>query len=458
MKKGGFRTVFAFTFARHTGGRGWRYMTVIPAILLIMLPALIMAGIETAEMNREKIAENETFVPMETCAVTDVCIIDRTETGDADWNVLNFLGAEGFSEIQYHMIPTQTAIPDGLPRGDTCAWVFVDGSEEQFSLSIVTPENSTLSETDCSLLQDFLLHGFSAILLQKSGLDAVPPDAFLPPVVPDESEAESEPAEIQIQTPEEAIREIFGMIIPYLNVMVLYFMILFYGQGVANSVILEKTSRLMDTFLLSVQPQAMILGKMLATALAGLLQLFVWILSAVGGFALGTALVRAINPQTQMELIAFFDALGSMSGIFSAAEIAAAILIIIAGFLLYCALAAIGGALAGKPEDLSSTNTLFSMCLVVSFLCALYAGGLTGNMVSGASWLDWFPLTAILITPGRVLTGLTTPLVGLCAFGLVSVCALGCCIIAGKLYQMMALYKGNPPKIGKALRMLFEKK
>ena len=41
---------------------------------------------------------------------------------------------------------------------------------------------------------------------------------------------------------------------------------------------------------------------------------------------------------------------------------------IVAGFLLYCALSSIGGAMAGKPEDLSVTNVLFTVILVAKLL------------------------------------------------------------------------------------------
>ena len=95
-----------------------------------------------------------------------------------------------------------------------------------------------------------------------------------------------------------AAKGVLGNLLPYLNIMILYFMILAYGQGTANNTIMEKTSKLMDLFLVSVKPGAMLLGKVFATAASGILQIFVWIGGLFGGFALGIHFTKMVNPQT----------------------------------------------------------------------------------------------------------------------------------------------------------------
>ena len=121
--------------------------------------------------------------------------------------------------------------------------------------------------------------------------------------------------------------------------------------------------------------------------------------------------------------------------------------LLLAGFLLYCSLSAIGGSMAGKAEDLSSTNVLFSLVLVASFFCCMFAGGMDG-MTSSARWLDYVPFTAILVTPSRVLLGQTSLLGGLVSLALVVVCAGVLTALAGRVYRLMSLYKGNPPHPG----------
>ena len=224
------------------------------------------------------------------------------------------------------------------------------------------------------------------------------------------------PVEVTVtggQTGEGETMGLLSMLLPFASLMLLYFLVLLYGQSTAASVILEKTSKLMDLFLVSVEPGAMVLGKVLATALAGLLQLAVWAAGLAGGFAIGGAVAR----QTGVTL-PLLEVL--------------------------------------KAEDLSSTNVLFSLVLVASFFCCMFAGGMDG-MTSSARWLDYVPFTAILVTPSRVLLGQTSLLGGLVSLALVVVCAGVLTALAGRVYRLMSLYKGNPPTPRRVLRMLREK-
>ena len=248
--------------------------------------------------------------------------------------------------------------------------------------------------------------------------------------------------------------DVLSMVLPFVSLMLLYFLVLLYGQGTAASVLLEKTSKLMDLFLVSVEPTAMVLGKVLATALAGLLQLAVWAAGLAGGFAIGGAVVRQTG--VTLPLLEVLKGVGRLTGLFSVPAMLEAAGLLLAGFLLYCSLSAIGGSLAGKAEDLSSTNVLFSLVLVASFFCCMFAGGMDG-MTSSARWLDYVPFTAILVTPSRVLLGQTSLLGGLVSLALVVACAGLLTALAGRVYRLMSLYKGNPPSFRRVLRMLREK-
>lgn len=126
-----------------------------------------------------------------------------------------------------------------------------------------------------------------------------------------------------------------------------------------------------------------------------------------------------------------------------------------AGLLLYCSLAAVGGALAEKPEDLSSTNMLFVLVLIVSFFTTMFAGG-TGADVpwDAVTWQVWMPFTAILVAPTKILLGALSIPEALGSLGIVVLTAALITVLAGKLYQMMSLYKGNPPSPKKMIEML----
>lgn len=439
----GFSKIFSFTFSQYVRSNGYKYITIIITLLCLILPAVIMPLVEKNSNN------DKTY---DTCAAQKVYVVDKSSTPAVDLNSMNQLGAKGFTQIEYINCGNdfEKAKQEFLNSGDYSLMLVIDEANGTYDVSVITPDETKLTSDDSEAFKRFINNYFQYILVQKSGLDYTQVAELTKPVVSDVAEN----GEIlDERSGYDMAKQELSMILPFVNIMLLYFMILIYGQGVANNVIMEKTSKLMDMFLIAVKPAAMVMGKVLAIVLSGLIQLALWTAGLVGGFTAGTLIVKSIDPQTDMGLVQLFDSLHIFSGMFSLPSIILSIFIILAGFLLYCSLASIGGAMASKPEDLSSTNLLFTLALVVSFLCTMYAGGIDG-MSSSAEWLNWFPLTAILVTPARLMVGQASLLTGIGSLLIVLVCSVLVVILSGRIYKMMSLYKGKPPKISEAFKML----
>lgn len=463
----GLGKIFAFTFERQVKSTGYLVGTIVFALLCFLLPAGIMAAVEYFGGDSDSAVETAAVSPVQT-----VYVADETD-GAADWNLLTQAGSENFGGISYvtcgsleeadaqagqeeHSLILLLEEAKKTAQENTLSQAS-NGSQNGYQMHLLLPDNTSLSEGDAGDLESFLQANFQIILLQKSGID---PAAAAELLVPATTEVTTvgEEALSETEAALESMREVLGMLLPYLNIMILYFLVLFYGQGVANNVIMEKTSKLMDTFLVAVKPTAMVFGKVLAVTAASMLQFVIVAASLIGGFAAGSALVRMINPDSDMLLLLFFDSLSEFQGVLTVPGILLAVVMMVSGFFLYCSLSAIGGSAAGKPEDLSSTNVVFTTVLIVSFLAALYAGGI-GSMDSGAfaKWLDFVPFTSILVTPSRIMLGEVSLGMGFVSLLLVLIVSVLCLLLAGKVYRMMALYKGNPPTPAKLMKMLKEK-
>lgn len=463
----GLGKIFAFTFERQVKSTGYLVGTIVFALLCFLLPAGIMAAVEYFGGDSDSAVETAAVSPVQT-----VYVADETD-GAADWNLLTQAGSETFGGISYvtcgsleeadaqagqeeHSLILLLEEAKKTAQENTLSQAS-NGSQNGYQMHILLPDNTSLSEGDAGDLESFLQANFQIILLQKSGID---PAAAAELLVPATTEVTTvgEEALSETEAALESMREVLGMLLPYLNIMILYFLVLFYGQGVANNVIMEKTSKLMDTFLVAVKPTAMVFGKVLAVTAASMLQFVIVAASLIGGFAAGSALVRMINPDSDMLLLLFFDSLSEFQGVLTVPGILLAVVMMVSGFFLYCSLSAIGGSAAGKPEDLSSTNVVFTTVLIVSFLAALYAGGI-GSMDSEAfaKWLDFVPFTSILVTPSRIMLGEVSLGMGFVSLLLVLIVSVLCLLLAGKVYRMMALYKGNPPTPAKLMKMLKEK-
>lgn len=442
----GLGNVFSFTLKQQLRSKGYKAVTIVFALICFLLPAIIMPAME-AFGGKDDSAVTST-------EITTVYTVDLTAQPLSDLSYLNQIGNQVFCNITYISCDADLDLAAELSSTDAHSLLLVLEQEEDFyDVHILRPENTELTKDDAEAYESFINDSFRLILIAKSGLDQSQLTAIYTPAYTEIVDMSNPSGDTQ-EDPFAVIRQVLSYLLPYLNIMILYFLVLFYGQNVANNVIMEKTSKLMDTFLVSIKPGAMILGKVFAIVLSSILQFAIWVVVLILGFAAGTAFVRMINPDTDMLLIRFFESIGDFSGVFSIPGIVIALLMIFGGFLLYCSIASIGGSAASKPEDLSSTNVLFTLILIVSFFCTLSSGAMTGEMSEGLSVIDLIPFTSILVTPSRILLGTVTIVQGLLSLAVVLLVTLVLIWLAGKVYKMMSLYKGNPPKPNEMMQML----
>ncbi len=443
-KKGlqGTGTVFRFSFRQQTGKTGWRLTTILPTLLfLIGIPLIMVLAMQSSD-------KEITETPVAAVYVAD-------DTGiPSDYSVLTRTGDSVFSQIEYIPAPdAEAAIAAAGQREGALALLTALG-EQGYELTVVRPEGTALTASDARDFAGFLREAFPAVAREKSGLTAEQL-AELSRVVLSDASTSTIYRDGSLKDGYETIREVLEIVLPYVGIMLLYFMVLVYGQGVAGSVILEKSSKLMDTMLLSLQPQAMILGKTLAGWLAGVLQMLVWAAGAVLGCVLGRILVLQLEPGSTMGILQFFSMLGSASGMFTLPGVAAAVAMILSGFLMYCAIASIGGALASKPEDLGSCNSIFTLLLLASFFLTMF-GENSGSrsIVSNAAWMNYVPFTAVMSTPARALLGQVSLPTAMISLLLTLGVALLAVLAAGKLYRLLVFRRGDPPKVGDIPKLL----
>ncbi|MDE6419204.1 MAG: ABC transporter permease [Lachnospiraceae bacterium] len=447
------KQVFSFTLTQQLNAKSYRTITILLAVIFFLLPAIIMPCVEAFGKHSAKADEPS--------PVTEVYVVDNTPVS-VDFNFLSQMGNVRFSGISYIDCGDDLDHAKELADANPTSLILAIDADETYRFNLLRADECDISRSDARALEDYINLYFRLVLSEKAGISYETLAALSVPVVSQTTHvtADGLPAEDENQDPDDpltAMKPVLSMFLPYVNMMLLYFLVLFYGQGVANCVIMEKTSKLMDTFLVSVKPAAMVFGKVFAIITASVLQFVLWIAALVGGFAAGSALVKMINPHSDMVLLAFFDLLGEVSGMFTVPGVILALLMVIGAFALYCGLAAIGGSLASKPEDLSSTNGLFTLVLIVSFFAVISSGAVTGNMPEAAAWYDYVPFTSILVTPSRVLLGYVSIPTACISLALVLACVVLCLAAAGKVYRMMSLYKGNPPKPAALIGMLKNK-
>lgn len=223
----------------------------------------------------------------------------------------------------------------------------------------------------------------------------------------------------------------------YALVFVVYFLIIFYGQMIAVSVTTEKSNRAIEILVTSVNPNSLIFGKVLAGAIAGVIQAVV---------ILGTGFAS---------YYAFRDKWGGMLDFLF--DIPTRVLVVygifaMLSYLLYAFIFGMLGAMVSKTENISKSSMPVMMIYIASFLIAMLGmADCDSTLMKVASFIPFTSGNAMFI---RVSMGSVT----VWETVLSGVLLAASCVIAGvlsaKIFRFGTLHYGNPMKFSTALRKL----
>ncbi len=203
----------------------------------------------------------------------------------------------------------------------------------------------------------------------------------------------------------------------FIFTFLIYMFVMSYGGMVMQSVMEEKTNRIVELMVSSVKPFQLMMGKIVGIAFVGFLQLAIWgimlavILTATGMiFGLSTAELSQTSSMSAMgmQAVPAMNAMPSESQqIFSAlvnlpyAELGICfVLYFIGGYLLYASFFAAIGASVNEQEDSSQ----FMMPVVLIMIFGIYAAMGSAENTNGplAFWASMFPLTSPIVMMVRI--------------------------------------------------------
>ena len=193
------------------------------------------------------------------------------------------------------------------------------------------------------------------------------------------------------------IATVVGMFLTFLIDM----FVLSYGAMVMQSVIEEKTNRIVEVMVSSIKPLQLLFGKIIGVGLVGLFQMLIWglLLSAIVGIitaitGVGADQTAAATDEGAMQL---FNQLSTLP----VAEIAILfVLYFIGGYLLYASMLAAFGAAVNDQQD----SGQFMMPVMLVMIFAFYAGFYGAQNPEGplAFWTSFIPFTSSIVMMVRI--------------------------------------------------------
>lgn len=219
------------------------------------------------------------------------------------------------------------------------------------------------------------------------------------------------------------------VVVAIIGVGVLYSLLILFGQFVAQGVVEEKASRVVELLLATMRPWQLLAGKIIGLGLLGLAQILLIAVVAVGG-ALTFDLV---------------DIPGELIG-----TAASVVLWFVLGYAFYASIFAVAASLVSRQEDLATVILPTSLVLIAAFVVGIQSSADPGGTLARVT--SYLPGLSPLVMPVRQAAGNVAVWEIALAVVLMLVAIALIVRLGGRVYSGALLRTGGKIKIREALR------
>ena len=208
--------------------------------------------------------------------------------------------------------------------------------------------------------------------------------------------------EEEMESTSAGINYILGIVLG----MMLYMMIILYGQMVLTSVVEEKSSRVIDVMVTSCTPFQLMMGKILGIASVALTQIAIWavLIIAASKFLIPSLFSADIAATSDAMLQGVVGTLGDTGYI--AQLLAYLVLFILGGFLLYASLYAASGSAVDSVQDGQQFNSIIMMPIILAIIIMMSVFNDPNSPI--AFWASMIPFTSPIVMIARIPFGIPT--------------------------------------------------
>ena len=232
--------------------------------------------------------------------------------------------------------------------------------------------------------------------------------------------------------------------------MLLYFILIVYGQQVLQSVIDEKQTRVLDVMVTSCSPFELMMGKILGIAVVAALQIVIWAVLVIGasafvmpmimgdaGMEAASAMASAAGTTEVTSVVSKLTNVGYLAGLFL--EL---LLYIVGGFLFYASMYAAIGSAVDTPQDAAQFNGIIMMPVIVAIIVMM-------NVMNDPNsdlvfWCSMIPFTSPIVMMARIPFGIPVWQVAV-SLVVLYISFLIMTWIAGRIFRVGVFMHGKKP-------------
>lgn len=223
--------------------------------------------------------------------------------------------------------------------------------------------------------------------------------------------------------------------------LLMFFAIYYYGYGVAMSVATEKTSRVMETLIVSAKPSKILLGKCFGMGVLGIIQFTMIVIT-------GALCLKFIVPSEFLSAGSEF----SLS-VLNAETVAVMFVYFVLGYSLFAVMNAVSGALVSKIEDLNSAMMPVMLLSMVGFYLGYFVNILSPGSGTVQKIAMYLPISSPFIVPSSMLSGSVEPYQIVVSVLILALSVVAVAALSVRIYSASVLHYGNKLKLKDAVKM-----
>lgn len=432
----GWKEVLSFTFIQTMKSKAF----IISFIIFILLAA---ASIPITSV----LTKGNTNNPDEVSQVQKVYVNNQSNI-----TILDFSGIykeRAFSQITFEtMNEDYDKVSDRIENGETASVILsIAASNNMYTLSFAKASKGPIGDSDLTQLGDAVSKQFNICKISSQGITA-DQKAML------DASVDTTVSFLDVNGNPIVKKDTSISGAEYWFIYGLLFVVLmvnsFASGQIASAIVTEKSSRVMEYLLTSVKPLALIIGKVIATLAAVLIEMVTLVVMVFISNQVSTTFITGKADSVLSKYLP--------SNIFAnlnIINIIICILFILAGLIFYATLAGLAGATVSKIEDLREGLTLFTFTNIIGAYVGLAAMlTLQGSGTNGfVNFAFIFPLSSPFLIPGALLVGRVSLPIAAASFVALIISVILLFKFVAKVFEMLILHTGNTIKVKELFKL-----
>lgn len=246
--------------------------------------------------------------------------------------------------------------------------------------------------------------------------------------------------------PDEAARAT-GAVAGFGGAFILYMVLLIYGTMVLRAVLEEKTGRIVEVIISSLQPWELMLGKVLGVGAVGLTQVAIWVVSG--------ALILSLGVPTMMAFLPDPDVLDGVREALPGAGVALFFLVcFLLGYFIYASLFAAVAAMCSTEQEAQQLQFPIVMLVVVPII--ILAPVIDNPTSTFAVVTSLVPFFSPILMFARVASGAAEFWEAALSVVLMIGTLFATAWVGGRIYRVGILMQGKRPTLPELWRWIRE--